>query len=79
MISGGAFVAMLRRWPDVDAELVSWLRNCATAETTAVRGRIRHVLEGHALPQSKSRASELLDAAAYDLPPEGPFWPVELI
>jgi hypothetical protein len=75
----GAFVAMIRRWPNVAADDRQWLREQAVAGELPTRGRIRHVLEGHSLVQSASLATEILSGVTGQLPPEGPFWPAESI
>ncbi|HVA75507.1 MAG TPA: hypothetical protein VNF71_13195 [Acidimicrobiales bacterium] len=73
------FVAMIRRWPNVAEDDLRWLRERALSGEPAVRGRIRHALDGRALVQSSSVATEILSPVLEQLPPEGPFWPVESI
>jgi hypothetical protein len=70
-------VAAIRRWPDSDASTLDWIRECARTGTDEIRGRIRHVADGDALVRSHDIATAILGGAGADLPPQGPFRPVE--
>lgn len=75
-------LAVVRAWPDAPAVAAGWLREEVDNGGDAVRGRIRHLLDGRAVV-GRRREVEAVVAGVVDdvasLPPEGPFWPVETI
>jgi hypothetical protein len=75
-------LAVVRAWPDAPAGGVDWLREAIDSGGTAVRGRIRHLLDGRALVGRAHEVEALVGEVVHDvasLPQEGPFWPAESI
>lgn len=75
-------LAAVRAWPDTPAGAVGWLREAIGNGGDAVRGRIRHLLDGRALvgrmDEVEAVGAEVVNGVA-SLPPEGSLWPVETI
>jgi hypothetical protein len=77
-----AAVALARAWPGIPADSHEWLRDLISSGGRDAQGRIRHLLEGRAAIDVEESARAMLPEMSSDLgglPPEGPFWPVELI
>jgi hypothetical protein len=74
-----AVVALARQWPDATDEEVDWVRDAIRSGTSMIQGRVRRVVEGHALVGSRQAAASIVAIPLDQLPPEGPFWPVESV
>lgn len=75
-------LAVVRAWPDVPAGGMDWLRKAIEGGGDAVRGRIRHLLDGRDLVGRVHAVEAVVGGVVNDvasLPREGPFWPVETI
>lgn len=75
-------IAFARIWPNIEASHIEWLRRSIVTGGPEARGRMRHLLDGHAIV-GLEEPIRLVGSAVLDdtdnLPPEGPFWPVETI
>jgi hypothetical protein len=78
-----AAIALAGIWPNVPIRHIEWLRQSIATGGWEARGRMRHLLDGHAVVELggpiRLMARQLLDGNTDDLPPEGPFWPAESI
>jgi len=70
-------IALARKWPDVAEAEVKWIRRAVLDGTPAIRGRIRHGVDGGAMIGIGEAASAIVGSASKRLPPPGPFWVVE--
>lgn len=73
-------ITFAKGWPNIAERHIEWLRRSIVAGGPEVRGRMRHLLDGHAivgLEQSIRLVASTVLSDADNLPSEGPFWPVE--
>ncbi len=77
-----AALALARSWPNVTSSSLDWLHDLIMAGGRDAEGRLHHLLLGRAAIGIERSAQAMLSEVTNglnSLPPEGPFWPVELI
>ena len=74
-----ALIALARQWPEVAGAEIEWMRSVVTNGSSAIQGRVRHVLDGGGMVGIQDAALVIVGATRDQLPPQGPFWVVESI